>query len=233
MKKLILNIRGHVRRAFNDINFYNLIKEIESFVELDIYLHTWNIFNNGISGRKGILTCNNSVSEEIIKEYFNGIKSPMKIKIESDKDVIYHGSTEGFIYCETPRIGWKAMWHGMNTNIDDVIRDNKNENLPLLNMRIDILNFNSDKNKNDIINFIKSFCSIYNNYMVNKIPKNIFMCQDHISLYGIDSMWAGSINTSNKLIKSFYHNADEIVEKYKDVKILELIVALYNNEIKV
>lgn len=50
---MILIIRGHIRDSFKTRDLYHLIKELHiKFPDIKIFIHTWNIINNGISWRK-------------------------------------------------------------------------------------------------------------------------------------------------------------------------------------
>jgi len=49
---MILIIRGHIRGAFLNTSLRQFVKDvIDCGSEIKIYIHTWNIFSNGISWR--------------------------------------------------------------------------------------------------------------------------------------------------------------------------------------
>ena len=95
---MILIIRGHIRNAFKTQNLYNLIEMLYNiFPELNIFIHTWNIFSNNISWRE-IPINGEIVSEDIICNYFGKLNNCIKhIIIEDDKNIRLHGNLEGTI----------------------------------------------------------------------------------------------------------------------------------------
>jgi hypothetical protein len=130
MKKIILILRGHIRNSFKTNNLYNLIKNIYiKYPNLEIYIHTWNIYNNNISWRK--LEYNYEIVDiNIILTYFNDIKDIIKhIIIDNDTLIKLIGNLDNNIgRSSMPIKGWKNYWYGKfkilnyinNINIIDI-----------------------------------------------------------------------------------------------------------------
>ena len=75
---MIIIIRGHIRGAFLNTSLRQFIKElIDCGSEIKIYIHTWNIFSNGISWRE-LEVDNRVVTKEIICEYFGEVSEYIK-----------------------------------------------------------------------------------------------------------------------------------------------------------
>ena len=85
---MILIIRGHIRKSFENKQFYNFIKKIyEIYPTLEIYIHTWSIFANNISWRE-IEVNDNIVTEDTIYTYFDDLKHLIKnIIIDDDTKI--------------------------------------------------------------------------------------------------------------------------------------------------
>ena len=111
---MILIIRGHIRKSFNNLDLFNLVKSIYNINKnLKIYIHTWNIFSSNISWRN--VTYNNRiVTKDIIYKYFRELKYLIQhIIIDNDKDIKLIGNTQGNISSTLmPVIGWKNYWYG-------------------------------------------------------------------------------------------------------------------------
>ena len=218
-KKIILILRGHIRDSFKTINLYNLIKSIYiKYPNLEIYIHTWNIYNNNLSWR--IIEPNyNIVNINIILEYFNDIKNIIKhIIIEDDSQIKLIGNLNGKIapYCAHPIKGWKNYWYSqfkIFIDINDII----------INMRFDVLYNSNSIEKETIYNFINDNINIIN----DKLYKNIFLFDKET--LGIDNIYIGNINTMTKLVNKFYYELDNIIINYLDIRSAEFLVFYINN----
>ena len=75
---MILILRGHIRESFNTKDLYNFVKDLYIiFPDLNVYIHTWNIFANNISWRN-IEINNNIVESSTIFNYFDDLKILIK-----------------------------------------------------------------------------------------------------------------------------------------------------------
>jgi uncharacterized protein YoxC len=137
--KFIFIIRGHIRESFQNKKLLEFLLKIDKLYDIDIYIHTWNVFSNGISWRD-IPTNINSVTTDKIYEYFTDVLKP-KIKhiiIDDDSKIELIGNIDGKI-CAAPKKGWKNMWYGQY-KIIQYIKDNMVDynNELIINMRFDL-----------------------------------------------------------------------------------------------
>uniref|UniRef100_A0A6C0BUZ1 Uncharacterized protein n=1 Tax=viral metagenome TaxID=1070528 RepID=A0A6C0BUZ1_9ZZZZ len=226
---MILILRGHIRRSFNDLNLYNLIKQIYNDVDenINIYIHTWNIFANNISWRQ-IDTNNATVTKEIIYDYFKDIKHLIKhIIIEDDTKIKLIGNKDGNINNgPTSLLGWKNYWYGKYQIINYIYNNSTPDeiyNTTCINTRFDLLDL-TGKNKIDnpeIMQFIK------NNIKMSDIKKNIFT--KSVEDVGIDNIYIGNIDTMYKVTNHFFNFLDDILLKYTDTLHQEYFVFRENN----
>jgi hypothetical protein len=192
---MILIIRGHIRNSFENKNLYDFIKLIyNNFSDIQIYIHTWNIFSNNISWRK-INVNNNIVNEKIIYDYFDDLSHLIKhIIINDDTQIKMIGKTNGNVCCSLmPIIGWKNYWYG-KFEIVNYIYNKIDENEMVVNFRFDINTNSNSIDNNCSLNFIKE-----NNKL--KFTKNIFL-KDRIT--GVDNIYIGNIKTMYKLTHTFF-----------------------------
>ena len=220
---MILIIRGHIRGSFCTPNLYNLIKQIyNKNNDLTIYIHTWNVFANNISWRK-IESNSNSVSEDIINDYFKDLKHLIsKIIIDDDKDVKLIGNVNGYINNGImPLLGWKNYWYGKH-KIIDYVANVVAANETVINLRFDILNNSNSINEEQILTFIEK-----NRGLEHK--KNVFIFEKEQP--GVDNIYAGSVETMNTLICKFFNELDEILIKNSEVFNQECLVFRINNQL--
>jgi hypothetical protein len=218
---MILIIRGHIRESFNTLDFINLIRSIYKINNnLNIYIHTWNIFSNNKSWRR-IESNLTVVTKEIIYNYFQELGHLIKeIIIDDDSKIILIGELEGKIKnCLMPIICWKNYWYGKYKIINYI--HNLNINDLIINCRFDVLNNSYSFTHDDIINFI-------NNNKNREFIKNVFIREYECT--GIDNIYIGNINTMYKLIYEFYFNLDEII-KNNDTNHPEYLVFRINNDL--
>jgi len=219
---MIFVIRGHIRNSFETKDLYNFIEIMyNSFPDLKIFIHTWNIFANNISWRH-INVNNENVNEEIIYNYFGKLNTCIKhIIIDDDKNIQLHGNLNGNINNgRMPIIGWKNYWYGKHKIIDYIYNLFIYDDEMIVNFRFDIFNNSNNFNKELVINFIKNNGEI-------KFEKNIFLF-DH-EKHGIDNIYIGNINTMYKLTNKFFYELDEIISKDKDVRNQEFFVYRINS----
>ena len=213
---MIILLRGHIRRAFDNQNLYKLIKKIYDFDNnIKIYIHTWNKIQNDISWRNAfksdpsihVENIDKAVSESILKSYFKNISHAIKhIIIDDDSKIKIIGNTEGVIRnTYAPVIGWKNYWYSKYNIIRYIKNAEEDIDEPIVNLRFDILEkFYAQKiiTDTDILNFITANVN-------REFTKNIFLTDYYQQ--GIDNIYMGNINTQYKLIKHFYLNLDAII----------------------
>lgn len=219
---MILIIRGHIRNAFKTQNLYNLIEMLYNiFPELNIFIHTWNIFSNNISWRE-IPINGEIVSEDIICNYFGKLNNCIKhIIIEDDKNIRLHGNLEGTINNgPMPIIGWKNYWYGKYKIINYIFNNFKYHDRIVVNTRFDILDNSNNFSGKTIIDFIK-------NNSGKKLIKNVFLFNDEVN--GIDNIYIGNIYTMYRLTNSFFYNLDDILIKHNDTINQERLVYRINS----
>jgi hypothetical protein len=221
---MILVIRGHIRNSSKSKQLYEFVEVIhELFPEVQIFIHTWNIFANNISWRS-INQNNTIVSKDIIYDYFSEVKHLIdNIIIDDDKNIKIIGNIEGNINkSNSPLIGWKNYWYGKYTMIKHIYDKNINEDEMIINLRFDILNNSNNFDTCHIINFIK-------NNIGKSFTKNIFI--KDIECFGIDNIYIGNINTMYKLANFFYYYLDDILDKNNDTIHQEFLVYRINNSL--
>jgi hypothetical protein len=224
-------IRGHVRSSFETPYLYNTIKYLSLNNELELYIHTWDIFQSKISWRN-LEEKNTKVTVDIINNYFKDL-TPLikKIIIENDKNIVLHGYKEGFIV-NAPLIGWKNMWYGQFQLIHYIKNNVKNSNSLVINMRFDLFDNSIVFDFMNVLKFINNVI-YYKNLTNQTLTKNIFI-KNHPRCFGIDNIYIGNINTMHTLISHFHYNLDHIINIYifnKKIKCHEVLVFLENKRI--
>jgi hypothetical protein len=220
---MILILRGHIRKSFENPALYNLIKKLYSeFPYLKLFIHTWNMFSNNLSWRT-VETNNQNVNEEIIYEYFDDLKHLIeKIIIDDDTKIQLIGNLCGNINNgPCPIIGWKNCWYGKYRIINYLYNTHANHDETIVNCRFDILQF-ANFSETYFINFIKNNSEI-------KFTKNIFFLNGES--WGCDNLYIGNINTMYKLSYSFFYELDNILSKNNDTIHQEFLVYRINNEL--
>jgi hypothetical protein len=220
---MILVIRGHIRNSFETRELYNFVESLYNITpDLNIYIHTWNIFSNNISWRH-IEIDNRTVNEEIINKYFGKYSSCIKhIIIDNDKNVKLIGNLEGKINNGlAPIIGWKNYWYGKHRIIDYIYNQNIDLNEMIVNFRFDIFDNSNNFDNKFIVNFIK-------NNIGKKFTKNIFMYNDEHH-NGIDNIYIGNIRTMYKLVCTFHFNLDSILFRNNNIINQERLVYRINS----
>jgi hypothetical protein len=207
--KIIL--RGHIRNSFDDKRLYDLLHQILKITgSLEIYMHTWNIYQNSLSWRP-LKENKNVVNESIIYSYFDDLKPYIKMLIiEDDEKICLIGKTNGILHNtpRTPLIGWKRYWYGKFKIIEYVYNNYTDKNETILNIRWDILCNSNPLNRQDIIKFIQE--NKDQKFTKNKLLK--------VTGGGVDNIYLGSINTQYILAYHFHHHLDDIVTKSKEAQ---------------
>lgn len=137
--KFIFIIRGHIRESFQNKKLLDFLLKVERLYDIDIYIHTWNVFSNGISWRDIPQNINTVTTEQIYTYFTNVLKNKIKhIIIDDDSKIELIGSTDGKI-SGAPKKGWKNMWYGQYKIIQYINDNVKNYNNELIvNMRFDL-----------------------------------------------------------------------------------------------
>ncbi len=221
---MILIIRGHLRNSFETQDLYNFIEEMyNTFSDLKIFIHTWNIFSNNISWRH-INVNNTQVNKELIHKYFGKFSSCIKhIIIDNDNEIKLIGNLVGKICkSDTPIIGWKNYWYGKYKITEYIYNQQTYNEEIIVNLRFDLFSNSNNFNKNIILDFIK------NNYGV-KFSRNKFLFD--YEKEGIDNVYIGNIDTMYKLTHKFYIDLDNIILQNSDYKNQEFLVPIINSQI--
>jgi hypothetical protein len=226
---MILIIRGHIRESFNNKNLYNLTKEIYKICpELQIFIHTWNIFSNNISWK--IIKYNKEeVTTNIINDYFDDLNHLLHIIIDDDTKIKIIGNVVGKIdKSRAPIIGWKNYWYG-KFKISEFIynKEDIDKKEIVINYRFDIMNnSNSNINSNSIINNNKIIEFIKENMNI-QFTKNVFFFDGE--KLGLDNLYIGNVETMYKLSKIFLNDMDTIIINNKNIGHPEFLVSRVNN----
>jgi hypothetical protein len=208
----------------------SLIKRIyNEFVDLKIYIHTWNIFANNISWRN-IEINNNIVDDNIIFNYFDDLKFLIKkIIIDDDTKINLIGNLNGNVASSRmPLKGWKNYWYGQYSIINYIYNTNIDKNEILINTRFDLLSNSYYFNNIEVIYFIKKNNNksyIKNKFLIENELLNDIWCT------GVDNIYIGNIDTMYKLIHKFYYELDNIIKINNKIIHQEYLVVIVNSEI--
>jgi len=223
LNKVILVLRGHIRESFKTNDLYNLIKEISSIIHnIQIHIHTWNIYSHSKSWRDDIIDNGNKVSLNTIETYFKDIAHFVKkITIDDENSITLNGNIDGNI-CKSlaPIKGWKNYWY-QKYKACKYLYENENSKSVVINMRFDVLKNSFSLNDETILNFIKDVD------LCDELNKNIFL-QDK-EFCGIDNIYIGNVDTMFKLSHIFHHHMDVIIDKHLDLEHQEFLVYRINN----
>jgi len=218
---MILILRGHIRKSFDDDKLYNIIKSIYNNNEsLEVYISTFNILQSNISWRY-IEEINLIVNEEYIYNYFKDLTFLIKkILIIDDQNIDLIGNLNGKL-CNSnmPIIGWKRYWYCKNKILEYINNLEKNNNECVINCRFDIFCNSNNLDDDKILKFIednKNNIFTNNQFIYNKYR------------HGIDNIYIGNIFTQYKLSNNFFFNLDSIEEKYNYIKHQEMLVYIEN-----
>lgn len=235
----ILILRGHIRNSFqNNMLKQMMVQLIKSFPQLQIYIHTWNVFSNGVSWRH-IAKNENIVTPELIKTYFgNEVSQHIHcIMIDDDSKIKLEGRLEGNLYpgCLMPIRGWKNYWYGkraiccklfddfwfLQSKIQKSGDNQLNPNLIdlscVISCRFDIFSNSNSISYASSLTFILNFFKKHkqqNTADAVYATKNIMALQGE--KYGADNLYGGSARTMFALSDHMHTNLDAIVQKYLD-----------------
>ena len=225
---MIVILRGHIRQSFQNESLRNFMKYIcLHYDNVEIYIHTWNIVQSGISWRD-IEKIHFEVNEQTINLYFKDMNNFIKkIIIDDDTNIKLHGNIKELIPgTKAPIIGWKNYWYGKyqimkyikeNVKINDTT-ENKETRI-VLNMRFDLFSnshaFSSDK----LFHFM-------NTYKKEEISENKFLKHDFFP--GCDNFYLGNMDTMYKLIEHFHFHLDTIIKKHGSINYQEALVMIEN-----
>ena len=144
--KVALLIRGHVRDSLNGSNLNNLLMQLLTVIDFDLYLQTWDVAHTNNTWRKKTKFSINKIKESDIYSYFDEslhcrIKSLLILNEDSAEMI---GNTHGCVgKSKCPIIGWKYMWSGMYENISQIPEDHNYKFA--INTRFDIVNDRLDR----------------------------------------------------------------------------------------
>lgn len=219
---MILILRGHIRDAFNTQDLKNLIADIYHMdPTLEIYIHTWNVFSNGISWRAVGVNLQR-VTTHTIHSYFGELSPLIKhMIIEDDADLPLLGNVSGVVASSgMPIRGWKNYWYGKYQIIQYIQQHSSTS--PIINTRFDVLNNSNSFDHHDILQFIDYYKNTY-------FFKNQFM--PTTNGLGMDNLYMGNLNTMYTLIHHFAHHLDEIETTYRSIQNQELLVPIMNERL--
>ena len=221
---MIIIIRGHIRKSFNNPKLLNLIKDIYKIHnDIKIYIHTWNIFSNNLSWRQ-IDIDNNLVTKKIINEYFEEYYLLIKdILIEDDENIELIGLKEGYVNSgPCPIRGYKNHFYGNYKIIEHINNLHNNKKECILNFRFDVLENSCSIEDKKILELIEKNINI-------KFEKNIFI--NDYEFCGCCNIYIGNIYTMLKLIKHMYYFFDEIMKKHNNTIHQEFFIFRENNSL--
>ena len=224
---MILVLRGHIRSSFNTPTLKMFVYTIQHyFPDLKIYLHTWNKVQSSLSYRK-MDDINDEVTEDKIVNYF-GSKISQKIKhiIIDDDTIIYNeliGKKEGQICRAGPLLPWKFMWYGKHKILKYLYTQTSvNKDECVINTRYDYFSNPFHKNKNSVIEFIKSS---------NNVTEIRFQVSSET--FGCDNVYCGPLSLMYKLSDHFHYNLEYIMNKWPTTNYQEFLVYYERNSVNV
>jgi len=213
---MILLLRGHIRNAFDDLHLKDVILYLkELYLDLKIYIHTWNKISNSISWRP-VVPNESEVTLEMINTYFGELKGMIHhISIDDDKRIELNGVLSGNV-CKSnmPILGWKNYWYGQYKLIT-YVKQHIPSNEPVINCRFDVLNNSNSFHLTYIQNFLAQN---------RRITQNVFIHKNT----GLDNFYLGTIDSMNTLISYFHFHLDTICLQYPYIQNQEFLVYLIN-----
>jgi hypothetical protein len=214
MDNKVFIIRGHIRSGFDNDKLYLFTKKLVKLYNVDVYIHTWNVFQSSLSWRK-LQDISTPVTEDTITNYFKDIPIK-KIIIDDDSKIEIFGRTVGKL-CATalPILAWKNMWYGIHEIMSVIPNDSF-----IINTRFDYFNLVKSVivGESNLLNSIK----IVNNEISFAINK---------SIPGVDNFYSGPFEKLYLLTKDFHNNLDEIENRFKSINAQEKMVYLYAKNI--
>lgn len=222
---MILLLRGHIRTSFDDGRLRDFVTNVHKLLngDLEIFIHTWSVFSNGVSWRS--MTQNTElVTFEKIHNYF-GVEISQCIKqiyIDDDSTIKLLGKTDGKLGRSLlPVIAWKRYWYGKFSLIKNVLAETHTHLTPALNMRFDVFVNSNPISEPFLLDFVSNFSQ-------NLEPdKNLFALSE--SSYGCDNVYAGTLISMYFLAHHFHMCLDSIMERNKMCEHPEWLVPQENH----
>lgn len=220
MTNIAIIIRGHIRNSMTNNKLNELISQLVNLYNVDIYIHTWNKFEAKSSWRQLDNSNQLIVTNDIIINYFNEVKTHIKeIIIDDDEHIEIFGSTDGNVSNSfIPKIAWKRMWYGINKITQNVINSKINYDL-LISTRFDNLDIQQSLSLNYGLIKICEMIEYFNSLNTKKI---IFM--ENYICHGIDNFLMGPVNMLQQLHNKFHNSLDDIIISNSDVLCQEYLV---------
>jgi hypothetical protein len=203
-KKINLILRGHVRNSFDDKRLYYLVKQMTEEFNTDIYIHTWNILQSGLSWRH-INHIPTEVNEEFLKNYFDDLWYNVRYcMIEDDQKIELYGNTEGLV-CRSsmPILAFKRMTYGQY-RISQYLFENAPGDETVIQTRFDIMSNSFSTSPKTIMNLLHNPPQTTDR--IKFIRNELF--------FGIDNTYTSSVSDLYSFLKFFYYNLDEIFKRH-------------------
>lgn len=219
---MILILRGHIRDAFYNQDLKNLVTDMYHMdPTLKIYIHTWNVYSNGVSWRNVDINPQR-VNAQTIESYFNELAPLIQhIIIDDDASISLIGNLTGVVANSgMPLRGWKNYWYGKYKIVDYLHQQQCSDTI--INSRFDILDNSNSFSHKDILYFMDQ-------YKHTSFSRNVFM--PTTNGLGVDNLYMGNVHTMYTLANHFVHHLDDIVTTYSYVKNQEHLVVLVNNQL--
>ena len=197
---MIIALRGHIRKSFNNDDLYKLLRKIvKSNPETKIYIHTWNILQSDASWRP-MDKIDIQVTPEKIKKYFRGVsKNIVNITIDDDSKIKLHDS-------KPYKIFWKRYAYGKKV-LMDTIKKNERDNDLVLNTRFDVLDNSIALN----VFHVKRWVDL----KVKQYRENPHQIHFLLPKGGCDNIYIGKTQNISKLVDHVYFNATRFLRQYK------------------
>jgi hypothetical protein len=220
---MILLLRGHIRTGFDTPQLYVFLQLLHSITPLTIYIHTWDIKQNSLSWRH-MEDIKTEITTDMITAYFRELASCIKvIRIDPDGSLPIHGSKEGKITrSRIPTIGWKNMWAGKYTILEQIYRENPPEEL-LVNTRFDLFTNSVNIGSTILLRF-------YGNALLTP-PKTVSFLQE-TPFNGCDNFYIGTSHAMFKLAQHFHANLDTISSIHSRNEYPERLVMLESHHLE-
>lgn len=211
MDKINLLIRGHIRNSFDDERLKNLIRLFSEKFEVQIFIHTWNVVQNGISWRN-IESVDLEVTEGMIANYFGEFSGLIRdVLIDDDSKIQLHGNIHGKIgNTPCPVIAWKNMYYGKMRLIDRVF-EKVGGGETAIQTRFDLMSHRFSPSMEDVSNFIEE----------HYLPVASGDLEERIRFigmrpcYGVDNLYMASVDNMRKFIRYMYFDMDRILELHR------------------
>lgn len=211
MSKLKLLIRGHVRNSFDDGRLKDLISLFAGKYDLEIFVHSWNKIQNGLSWRH-LDPIDAEVDEGFIKSYFGEFSSMIReVIIDDDSKIQIHGNTEGTIgRTPCPILAWKNMYYGKLKLVERVC-EAAGENEVAVQTRFDLMSHQFSPTMEKVSDFLdENYDSISKGDKEERIR---FI--EMRPCFGVDNLYMSSVGDMRKFIRYMYLDMDRILEVHR------------------